>query len=140
MDKTQTGSQIEIFLRFNRIAKVFMRLPQTQVQRWIKIFHSLVIDYVCVLQRELIPTQGFCGTFLETGQIMGGNAGVVIIPARFPSLLIARAGSFESMFEFSARACEAELDDWIVGIHAFVMALPNVIASERTPASEAIPD
>jgi hypothetical protein len=48
---------------------------------------------------------------------MRGDAGIVIIRARRPGLLIKDTRVFNAMLKFGTRACYTELDDGVVSIY-----------------------
>ena len=57
-------------------------MSQVHIKRWIEFLDTLIVDYVRMFQCHLIPTQGLFGSPLKAGDIMGGDAGVIIILAR----------------------------------------------------------
>ncbi len=124
MNKSQIGGKLVISLRFKRVAKVFIGLSHLQVKRWVELPGPFIRDRVGMVQRNLIPTERFCGIGLKAGEIMGGNTRLVIIRVRFPGLLIKRVGIFGAMLEFGARTFKAELDNRITGVHGKFRAFP----------------
>ncbi|MCK7580554.1 MAG: hypothetical protein MZV65_36200, partial [Chromatiales bacterium] len=63
-----------------------------------------ILDRVGMVQCNLIPTQGLLWVFLKARHIMGGNAGVIIVLASPPGLLIKAARIFHAILEFGTRA------------------------------------
>ncbi len=118
MRDTQLCRQTVILFGFVRIPKIFIRTPQTQIQRGEKFADPIIIDRIGMLKSGLIPAECILRTVLKAGNIMRGDAGFIIVSMRLPGLLIQPAGIFKAALEFGARALKAELDDGVSCIHS----------------------
>jgi hypothetical protein len=105
------------------IAELLVRVAKVQIQRRVEAANALVPHRIGVLQRHLVPPKGLLRTVLMPGEVVGGNAGVVVVGALGPSSLEQAPGNVVAALVFRLHAASAQLDHWVIGIHVHTRLL-----------------
>jgi hypothetical protein len=126
MGNAQLCGKFVIPLRFSLMAKHLIGMSQIQVERWIEVLNSAVVDGLGSVQRLLIPSKYFLGFLLISSNIVRGHTSIKVIPGCFPCLHRESTGILNSPFEFSPCPFNAEFYHRIVEVHT----LPHSFAAK----------
>src|SRR5271169_1184949 len=111
------SGQFVVFPGHFPMAKIFMSFAQVQVEGWIKILHSLVVQRISTIERFLIPSENLFRRLLVSGNIVSRDTGVIVVFAFFPCLDEKQARLFNSALCLCPHSLNAQFDDRIGGIH-----------------------
>jgi len=136
MFQSQLRREIVKSSRLLLIAKQLIRMSQINVKRWIKIFHPFVVHRVRPVERFLVPTESVFVCVLEAGDVVGSDAGFVIVCRGFPGSPVEGAGVVRAVLIFRLRAC---VQSWMMGLVKSILtastnsALSTASATPPTP-------
>lgn len=120
MDQTQVSGQLVVVGGLGLLAKLLVSVPQVNVERRVKALYALVVGRLGMGQSNQVPVQGVL-RILVAGDVVGGDAGFVVVVGRFPGLPKEIAGIVYFPFKLGAITGQAKLDGGIVCIHTLLL-------------------
>lgn len=93
-------------------------MAEINIEGGVKLLYLRVGGLVGMLKSQKIPVQGLLGGGLAAGEVMGGDAGIVMGLGTVPGLLIEAAGFGGAIFKFGLGALKAKGDDGVGEIHS----------------------